>query len=171
MEKMKRRIVGEWCPFCGKAQLEIVKPDDSVWTIEHLACSACDSTYPLIAQISYHSFDEYVAAYPDGERFRSWITRGTDRPEHVFLLFVPMDSWPSCPLPGGYLWALGKKRHARLLELDPEETDYYVVVQDSDDGILRKELDTEAEVLEEMKNLEQMAPFCLCDLKEFGYDW
>ena len=157
------------CTFCSQATLKVV-PVDEPWNIEHLICTACDSTY-FLDKCCYHSFDEWVAAYPDGEHFRNWIVDSRNSKWHIGWLFIPQDEPHSCPLPGGYVWALGVKRAPQLLELDPGSADYYVVVQDNDDGIMRKDFDTEEEVLEEMKNLEEMAPFHLWDLKEFGYDW
>lgn len=104
----------------------------------------------------YNSFDEYVAAHPEGETFRRWITN--DGRRNVILL-------PTTPntngIPGDYLWAC-------IIQY-PSGT-YKVGVYDCDDGEVEKEVDTLEEAQEWFEKLKLLAPFGLYEMRQFGYD-
>jgi hypothetical protein len=112
--------------------------------LEHLAGAPC-----------YDSFDEYVAAHPEGESFRAWVT-SSGRNKHVKL--IP-GAGPHSGLPGEYL-------HAHLVHSDEC---MWISVRDCDDGYITKVVDDKEEGLQELENLKKLAPFHLWELEEFGY--
>ncbi len=122
---------------------------------------------------TYRTFDEYVADYPDAERYRAWLTgvapptrrihrkarkpAPTPRPVTV----VPCEPEAPCQLPGGYFWVRASGYQGR----------WVVSVNDCDDGLMQKWVDTEAAALAEVENLIALAPFTLPDLRAFGYEY
>jgi len=108
----------------------------------------------------YSTFDEYVAANPEGERFRTWITSAGRRPAGR-LLIVPGNGSHG-PIPGGYVWATIDYRSADLSVTG-------VMVHDCDDGLMVKECGTLDEAAKELATLAELAPFNMYELKDFGY--
>ena len=90
---------------------------------------------------NFTSFDDYVAAYPDGEKFRNWLTRSK-----VALLVKGTGTHD--PLPGGFLWASVHHR----------EDGTFVVVHDDDDGAWEYRTDNPAHELENLKELAPLSP-------------
>ena len=113
----------------------------------------------------FESFDLYVRAHPEGERFRDWITeRGNRRVQDILLL--PADPNQGCQLPGGYLWASFGWRP------DPDRPEHHhwtVYIHDCDDGCVKKSVPDVQAAFAEYENLKLLAPFRLYELTEFGY--
>lgn len=64
--------------------------------------SALNPVEAPVGRPFYDSFDSYVADYPEGECFRSWVTaRGREKNIALFLGTSVDDN----ALPGHYLWA------------------------------------------------------------------
>lgn len=62
---------------------------------------------------SYDSFDAYVAAHPEGEYFRRWLTEDGK----LGLVIVPcFPNW--CGLPGDYFWAYMGREYRKA---EPDE--------------------------------------------------
>ena len=124
--------------------------------------------------IIYDSFNDYVANYPTAESFREWIHYGRNNSLHIVLLFIPQGKEKrvfSGELPGNYIWLIAEQTYKEVKKKWPETKDYYIVLQDSDDGILRKEFETKKEVLAELERLKQCVPLSIKDLTDFGYEW
>ena len=128
----------------------------------------------IVVRPVYESFDAYVAAYPAGEAFRRWLTDDGRRPD-VLLLPAEPDRGG---LPGDYYWAtVGRWTIDKLLQArlatgrKPAwyDTPWYVRVNDCDDSCSRKHFATEDEARAELRNLTQLVPFAIYDLRAFGY--
>jgi hypothetical protein len=107
--------------------------------------------------LHYDNFDAYVAAHPDGEAYRAWVTNhGHSGP--VYLLF---GTGPHSSLPGGYLWASIVKRGEQTC----------VMVHDCDDGCVARDVSSDS-AQQALQELVQIVPFNMADLVEhFGYRW
>lgn len=100
--------------------------------------------------VFYPTFKDYVAAHPEGERYRTWLNRAS---------FVQGDG-PHGPLPGGYLYI--------LIVPYPDST-YGVVVGDCDDGYTCRPCASREEAERAVEDLKLLSPFSISDLSEFGY--
>lgn len=47
---MKEQSPGDVCPYCQKGILELMEANEP-WSIEHLMCDECNSTYPYYENI------------------------------------------------------------------------------------------------------------------------
>lgn len=107
----------------------------------------------------YDSFDSYVADYPEGERFRAWVTgRGREQRIALFLGTSVDDN----ALPGHYLWAA-------LTEYPGVQGKYESRVQlslhDNDDGLAIKvwPLHERAQAEALFDTMKSLAPFSMWD--------
>jgi hypothetical protein len=116
--------------------------------------AALNPPAPPTGQPVYPDFDSYVRDYPEGERFRAWVTnRGHAK---TVVLFLGTDVAANA-LPGHYLWATltecpGGPGKAGVVQLS---------LHDDDDGLAIKrwpaaERARAEQLLDEMKLL---APF------------
>jgi len=124
---------------------------------------------------TYYSFDDYVKDYPEGERFRNWITGLTwskakghrsdnnlksSGPTRETVLIPTYPNWNG--LPGDYFWAY-------LVEW---ENTFAIRVNDNDDMSVVKEYETEVEALKMLNDLPTHAPFTMKELVVvFGFKW
>lgn len=117
----------------------------------------------------YATFAEYVAAHPDGERWRKWVEDGS---------LVPGYGGASC-LPGDYYvvqireWPVRARKPDGSLDYARRNenlgTEIWVTVNDGDDGFCSKRCADRAAALAEVEALKDLAPFYYGDLREFGY--
>lgn len=106
----------------------------------------------------FRSFDEYVAAFPQAEYFRRWITSDG----HNKTVFFVQGDGPHSSLPGGYLWAyIGKFR----------DQPWTVHVGDIDDGHMIKQVAGEFQAMQELELLVGFSPFDMRELTQVGYEW
>lgn len=111
----------------------------------------------------YDDFDSYAKDYPEGERFRAWLTNRGNRKVALFLMSSVDGAWHE-GLPGHYL----------ALSMSEFRGEIIFSVHDCDDGLCQRrwpvaEREQAEKVLAEMKAL---APF---DMREsvsvFGFKW
>ncbi len=106
----------------------------------------------------FNSFNDYVAKFPAGERWRDMVTKKE--------ILVATYEGQSC-LEGDYLIAYIRRRFDREKREYAEPT--HVMINNGDDGYYNKKVSSEKEAREEIENLKLLAPFCGSDLKDFGY--
>ena len=92
----------------------------------------------------FTSFDDYVAAFPEGEGFRNWLTRSG-------VALIVKGTGLHDPLPGGFLWASVHNRDGATV----------VVVQDDDDGAWEYKTNNPAGELDNLKELAPLSPILL----------
>jgi hypothetical protein len=107
----------------------------------------------------FASFNDYAANFPEGERFREWLTQGGRR-EDILLI---QGMGPNGSLPGGYIWAYV----AEPWRGQP----WTIYVGDNDDGLMVKRFGNQQEAEQDLKDLSAFAPVNMGDLTEFGYRW
>lgn len=107
---------------------------------------------PADAPLCYRSFNDYVADFPEGERYRHWLTKGGRADAYLIR------GWGQHRgLPGGYLWA----------SIGWEGTG--VFVNDCDDGLIARRCADAAEAQQLLVELCDLAPFTMGNLESFGY--
>jgi hypothetical protein len=108
----------------------------------------------------YDDFDSYVKDYPEGERFRNWLTnRGRDS----VALFLGTDVGHNA-MPGHYLAVTFSVR--RDLSMKTCNTEVVrLLLHDNDDGlaIRRWPLEQRAEADKVLSEMKQLAPFDFWD--------
>lgn len=135
---------------------------------------------------SYSGFDDYVADYPEGERYRNWLTDRTigvpvegptkiKNREGVYFekreapLRIIRGEGVHAGLPGGYLWASVSVRYLGSGYKDGWR--FFVTVHDSDDGAIDKAFERWEDALAALQDLCDLAPLDMRDLADFGYGW
>jgi hypothetical protein len=122
---------------------------------------------------TYRSFDAYVADYPEAERFRAWLTNVAPPPTRRVHRKVKHPPRPPrsvtiipaepnyCGLPGDYFWTYAAEYQGQ----------WFVYVNDCDDGTMHKACASEAKSLAEIEALIALSPFNLRNLYDFGYEY
>jgi len=123
----------------------------------------------------YDDFDTYVAAHPEGEGFRRWLTEDGK----MGLVLVPCYS-NFCGLPGDYYFAYIAREYRRATEEERQKGEerrkqvpsglFFVHVNDCDDSGGNKFHLTLEQAREELANLKLLAPFTISELEAFGYE-
>ena len=130
------------------------------WRFEDVECTV---TRTPKGEFFYESFDAYVGDFPDGERFRAWVTsRGT--PDTVFLVKLTQGGSMHGGLPGDYMWCSLSTYGERIL----------LSGHDCDDGLIQRTLSTEemAVALQVVENMKSLAPLSMADAVDmFGFSW
>ena len=101
----------------------------------------------------FDSFDEYIAFYPDGEKWRKWVGDG---------ILIP--TYSSC-LDGDFYVASIKQWN----DYRSKKLEIWICINNGDDGMCKKLCESIEKANQEMENLKNLAPFCLGELKDFGY--
>lgn len=98
---------------------------------------------------------DYALAFPDG----AWAVRGDTAWLPGSVMLIP-GTGPHAALPGGYL-------HVFI------RSDMYVVITDSDDGIIEKPHATWESAEQTMRELKDLSPFSMQELVacEIGFIW
>lgn len=110
----------------------------------------------------FNSFDEYVAAYPEGSRWKHMVEGG-----------ILLATYEHCTcLEGWYLIAKIQqcKRYDSSTKKLTDEIVTSVLVEDGDDFMLRKCVKNLEEAQEELNSLKDWAPFNPIDLYCFDYE-
>lgn len=118
-----------------------------------------------MSKLFYTDFDEYVKDFPDGERFRNWITNVNKfnkkgSPKEVLIV---KGTGMHNGIPGDYLWAskITYTKDGRIA----------IGVHDCDDGLMIRHCSNEQEFTEWMNNLKDFVPFDMHELTNFGFTW
>lgn len=105
------------------------------------------------APLTFDTFADYIALFPEAERYRNWLTRNNKR-------IVIVKASPFCNgLPGGYYWATTSQYQGK----------WSVHVTDDDDGNCSLYDVDEATANEWLQTLKGFAPFIMGDLTAFGF--
>lgn len=132
--------------------------DDSVYFLAgRYQGDGYDVWVKLIDRPCFDNFDDYVKLFPEGEKWRKWVTTypsGRGRYKHYAL--VPAQH--SC-LPGDYA----------CVHSDEWDGKAFVRVNDGDDFMFSKEVANEQELITEIEALKTLAPWCYSDLASLGY--
>ena len=122
---------------------------------------------PVAAPIGkpfYADFDSYVKDYPEGERFRAWVTnRGKATTVALFL-----GTWADDPsLPGHYLWA-SLSEHQDWSDKTKTKKTVLLALHDCDDGLATRRWPAEERAQAEalFKEMKELAPFRMWDAFE-----
>ena len=97
----------------------------------------------------FDTFDDYVKAFPEAEKYRRWVENG--------ILLPTYEGY--CGMPGDYVTA----------SIHNWKESWFVIVNDCDDGSLRLTLKSRQDAEKEIGNLRLLAPFMMSELRDFGY--
>ncbi len=120
----------------------------------------------LVTQFVYN-FEEYLAEFPEAEKYRNWLTGKANRPGTRFMILQASPWWACTP---GCCYIVTQYRRFDHPKNPKYSMKPSIFVNDGDDADAIKRFETEEEADKAFEELKLLAPFALPELYEFGYE-
>lgn len=131
------------------------------WKFEGAECTVVSEPR---GKLFYDTFDAYVADYPEGERFRAWLTARSRQQVTLIRLTDPASSGsPHGGIPGNFM----------AVTRNVGVTQIRLAAHDCDDGLMVRDLPLdEAAANQVVQDMKLLAPYSMWDAaKVFDFRW